>query len=112
VPGLQLRDAGASRAELVLQRHDPGGRVEVQALVEQGAHPRGQHQLPPGVAPVTATGAHGGEDAGSVQAAQERRLHIQQLGGLAHRHRGVVLVVQPVDTHRMKVLPAHDRARA
>ena len=35
-----------------------------------------------------------GEDAGGVEAAQERGLHLEQFGRLTHRHGRVVLVVE------------------
>jgi hypothetical protein len=40
-----------------------------------------------------------------VQAAQKRRLHRQQLRGLPHRDRGIVLIVEPTNAHPITPLP-------
>ena len=94
---LELGDPRAGGGELVLQGDDAGGGVQVQALVEQGPHPGGDGELAARVPAVPAAGAVRGEDAGGVEAAQERRLDLEQLGRLAHGDGGVVLVVEPGD---------------
>ena len=66
------------------------------AVVEEAAQPGGQVQLMARVAAVAAGGAVRLEHAGGVEAAQEGRLHPEQFGGLAHRERGEVRVVEPV----------------
>jgi hypothetical protein len=78
----EFADPGPGGVKLVLQPHGPGGGVERHALVEQLPHAGGELQLAPGVAAVPATGALRGEDSRGVEAAQERRLHPQQIRGL------------------------------
>jgi len=40
----EIGDAPVGGVELVLQDHDPPGRVEAEPLVEQLPHPGGQHE--------------------------------------------------------------------
>src|SRR6185312_9202499 len=55
-------------------------------------------QLTSGVATVPAVGAVRSQDPGRVEAAQERGLHAEELGGLAHRDGRVVPVVELSDS--------------
>src|SRR6185369_1605216 len=51
--GVELPGPG----ELVLQRDDPGGRLQGHALVEELPQPGGERQLPPRIAAVPTLGA-------------------------------------------------------
>ncbi len=96
--GFEFSDAGPRGVEFVLQPHDPGGGIKGHALVEQLPHAGSELELAPRVAAMTSTGAMRCENPGRVEATQERRLHLEQLRGLTHGDRGIVLIVEPAHT--------------
>ena len=93
---LQLHDPGAGDLEPVLQTHDAGSGIQRHALIEQLAHPARDLQLPTRIAAVPAVGALRRHDPRNIQAAEERRLHPQQLRSLPHRESRVVTVIELV----------------
>src|SRR5690242_21148279 len=103
-------EVGARVGQLILEAHDDlcgGQRV---AVVEQHTHACGDGELLTGVAPVAAGGPGRLHHPGAVEAAEERRLHAEQLGRLAHRERREVRVVEPAQ-RIVHLVPPHPADR-
>jgi hypothetical protein len=102
----EFGDAMLRGGEPVLEVEDTGGGIQRDAVIDQLADACGGFQLTPRVAAMATVGPVRADDARRIKAAEERGLNAEQLRGLPHGDRRVVLVVESPDSTAHVFLPS------